>query len=158
VENLNFIGFEWHGLLDSVTDIAFNAAKKQAEGVAGAVATKLRSTISAQWSAVDWSSTRNTYRKNLEETLSTVKVLGNPRSINIEETYTDVYVFDRISALKRFAGTLEEIQNPEDNPHDGVRLPALEVPRCLLVYPRKTRCRKNNIPQVPGDPSVQREN
>ncbi|MFC7298764.1 NACHT domain-containing protein [Herminiimonas aquatilis] len=126
MSGLDLASFDWQGLLGQTTDFAVEIAKKQSKEVVSSISDRLLETIRTKWEKVDWKGTRNDYRKNLLENLSTTKILGNPKTIRIEDVYTDAFVFDRISALKRFAGDINSLQTA-DSLQEGTRLPALEV-------------------------------
>lgn len=128
MNGLDLTTFDWQGLLGSTTDIALEMAKDQSKGIVDTIGDKLRDTIGAKWQKVDWKGTRNIYRQNLLDNLSSTKILGNQKTIKIEDIYTDAFVFDRISALRRFAGDIDELSlQTADSLQEGTRLPALEV-------------------------------
>lgn len=121
---IDLSSFDWQGLLEPASDFAVDIAKTQAKGVTDTLLEAIR----AQWRKVDWSNTKNTYLSGLLHTISTTKVLGNPKSIDIKNIYTDCYVFDRLSALKRFSGDLREIdQEAIASFQKSTRISALEV-------------------------------
>lgn len=127
MNELNFVTFNWDGLLDSASNLAIEAAKTQTKGIVGAVAERVRASIVTKWKKVDWFGVRNDYRANLLDTISTTKILGNPKSIKIDDIYTDVYVFDRISAIKRFSGNIDSLNNGVASLRDEERHPAIDV-------------------------------
>ena len=102
---LDLTNFDWQSLTDKSYDYAVEVAKSGGKSIAQ---TGLNS-LKEKWSAVDWKGGQSKYKKNLLEAVSTTKILGNPKSINVENIYTDCYVFDRLSALRRFSGELDEI-------------------------------------------------
>lgn len=101
----DFTNFDWQSLTDKSFDYAVEIAKSGGKSIAQ---TGLNS-LKEKWGGVDWKGGQSKYRNNLLQTVSTTKVLGNPKSINVENIYTDCYVFDRLSALRRFSGELNEI-------------------------------------------------
>ena len=124
MNDFNLANFEWQPLLDSASDFAVEIAQSQSKSIAQNAIDLLK----AQWKKVDPSGSQNKYRSNLLETVSTTRVLGNPKSINIENIYTDCYVFDRLSALRRFSGDLDDIDEQGLGVLEQVeRISALEV-------------------------------
>lgn len=101
----DLVNFDWQPLVDTAADLAIDTAKAQSKNIAQTAIASLK----GQWSKVDWNGSQTKYCKNLLDAVHTTKVLGNPKSINIENIYTDCYVFDRLSALRRFSGDLDDI-------------------------------------------------
>ena len=60
--------------------------------------------VKEKWTELKWPKAAASYQCNLRDNLSKTKVLGNPKSIEIEKIYTDVYVHDTPSAHRRFSG------------------------------------------------------
>lgn len=115
---------DWSSLTDSAVDAMYALAKKEA----GELTAFAKKQIQEKWSTVDWSGCRAKYKSNLLETISTTKVLGNPKPIHIETIYTDCFVFDRPSAISRFAHDLDTLQDADfETSTNKQRLPALEV-------------------------------
>lgn len=54
-----------------------------------------------RWSELKWSELEKKYRDRLLEEHSTTKLLGNPKEIDLDSIYTDVFVFDEITAFRR---------------------------------------------------------
>lgn len=123
---VDLANFDWKPLLDSACDLAVDAAKSQSKSLGDVAITSIKT----KWRKVDWKGTQTTYRTNLLETVSTTKVLGNPKSISVENIYTDCYVFDRLSALKRFSGDLDDVdQSGLALLQQKDRMSALEIAR-----------------------------
>jgi hypothetical protein len=120
--------FQWDGLLDSAIKFAIDIAKNQVKDVVGNAAEALKSSVASKWKKINWVDARDAYRGGLLEILSTTKILGNPKPIRIDDIYTDVYVFDRLSALRRFASSLGEINQSDDKLlQDSERLSAIDI-------------------------------
>jgi hypothetical protein len=103
--NLDLASFDWQPLLDSACELAVDAAKSQSKNIAQ----KALDSIKDKWKRVDITGGEETYRANLLEHIRSTKVLGNPKPIDVENIYTDCYVFDRLSALSRFTGDLTDV-------------------------------------------------
>lgn len=117
---------DWSSLSETATDFALDMAKSESK----TIATSTADAIKEKWNSIDWRGKQAIYKNNLLENLSTTKVLGNPKPIKIDNIYTDCYVFDRLSALKRFNGDLDskdETKELERNQEE--RLSALDVAR-----------------------------
>lgn len=115
---------DWQSLKEAAGDYAIDFAKSGGKSLAQ----NSLEVIKDKWSKVDWKGTQSTYKINLLSQVNTTKVLGNPKSINVESIYTDCYVFDRLSALRRFSGDLDEIDRQGlDLLEQNTRLSALDV-------------------------------
>lgn len=126
MDSIDLSSFDWQALMDTAGDLAIETAKAQGKGIAQNALDSLK----AQWRKVDWAGSQTKYRNNLLDSVNTTKVLGNPKAINIENIYTDCYVFDRLSALRRFSGNLDEIDQQKLALLQPVeRISALEVAR-----------------------------
>lgn len=97
--------FDWQSLMEPAGDYAVELAKSGGKSIAQSGLDSLKE----KWAKVDWKGSQSTYKKNLLDSVHTTKILGNPKSINVENIYTDCYVFDRLSALRRFSGDLDDI-------------------------------------------------
>jgi hypothetical protein len=122
--------FDWDSLNNAAVDIAVEVAKGQAKGIAGIAADSLKTSIVATWKKLNWRAAENLYRENLMDNISTTKILGNPKPIKIDQVYTDVYVFDKISAHNRFPTNPNDIDSITSI-HNGEqkRFSALDVVR-----------------------------
>jgi NACHT domain len=67
-----------------------------------------RGALRGQWAKISWRDSERRYRERLIQLYSTTKLLGNPKPIRIDQIYTDVYVLDKLSALRRLE--LEELE------------------------------------------------
>ncbi|MCE4557979.1 NACHT domain-containing protein [Roseateles cellulosilyticus] len=54
----------------------------------------------ALWGKVKWNSALSAYRTNLLQIVSTTRLLGHPRPIDLSQLYTDVMVYDKESAFR----------------------------------------------------------
>lgn len=118
--------WNWDALAQSaLTNATDYATSKIKDGVDSVVAK-----IKAQWTQLNWPNVAKTYKDNLRTNLSTTKVLGNPKPIEIEKVYTDVFVHDRPSATRRFAGDVETLNKALlEELHRQERLSAVDAAR-----------------------------
>ncbi len=93
---------------------------------------RLGGTAKTAWSKVDWSEREAKYKSRLLEEHSTIKLLGNPKEISLDQIYTDVYVLDQISAFRRL--DVEDLKNGQ---FDRTGLPVY-VTRAPLLKIAKT--------------------
>lgn len=98
------IPWAWSLLQESTAVLAATIAKK---GISKGSAQLGRVAASA-WQKTNWIDAENAYRQNLLTIVRATKVLGNPKPIDIDKIYTDVYVFDKLSAIRRYSETLDE--------------------------------------------------
>lgn len=120
------IELDWAALRESALDSALALAKAEA----GEFTEYAKGKVKEGWAKVDWLGTRNKYKNNLLDTLSTTKILGHPKAISIETIYTDCFVFDRIAAITRFAGDIESLQRDAfEVVTTRTRHPALDISR-----------------------------
>lgn len=61
------------------------------------------------WKIINWEKSEELYRKRLREQHCYTRLLGNPKQIEIERIYTDVYYLDQITAYRRYS--IEELQS-----------------------------------------------
>ncbi len=64
--------------------------------------------LKKQWKKFTWKDAEQKYRSHLKELHSTTRLLGNPKAIEIEGIFTDVYVLDQMTAFQRYS--LHELQ------------------------------------------------
>ena len=62
---------------------------------------KATGAVKKAWSRRSWDEREKRYKQRLVELHSTTKLLGNPKEINLDKIYTDVFVLDQISAFRR---------------------------------------------------------
>lgn len=55
-----------------------------------------------QWVKFQWAAAEEKYRERLIEQINTIRLLGNPRPLQIDAFYTDVHVLDELSAFRHF--------------------------------------------------------
>lgn len=78
-------------ILDSeVADEAADSAKRKAVDF-----------IKSRWSEFQWEKAEEAYRQRLLPFISTTRLLGNPQPVSIDQLYTDLFVYGRMSALRR---------------------------------------------------------
>ena len=57
--------------------------------------------VKSQWSKTKAKDAIKRYQQRIKELHSTTRVLGNPRPINLEGLFTDILVFDQLTAQRR---------------------------------------------------------
>jgi hypothetical protein len=81
------------------------------------------------WAKVKWDEAAQKYHKRIKDQYSTMRVLGNPKPISLENIFSEVYVFDKLTAQQRF--DIEQLQRkatvPGTLPPPGNRKNALRV-------------------------------
>jgi hypothetical protein len=98
------IGWSWLALKDPTIKVAAEAAKATVTKGGEVVAKK----IAIAWQKIGWDEAERKYRLALLQIVRCTKVLGNPTPIEIDRIYTDVFVFDKLSALRRYSESLDE--------------------------------------------------
>ncbi len=106
------VTWAWQLIQDNAGELAATAAK---EGISKGGETVAQS-AKELWSKVDWHTSESKYRQALMSQTRTTKILGNPKPIPIENIYTDVYVFERLSAFRRYAE--ENLDRADDDDVD----------------------------------------
>ena len=71
------------------------------EKFGAAIIKRSAAAMRAGWKQFSWTAAEERYRNRLIEICGTTKLLGNPRSISIEDIYTHVEVLDQVSAFRR---------------------------------------------------------
>jgi energy-coupling factor transporter ATP-binding protein EcfA2 len=66
------------------------------------LADKAISKLSEQWKKFHWNEAESKYRARLQEQHSTTRLLGHPKPITVSDIFTDVYVFDMLTAWRRY--------------------------------------------------------
>lgn len=114
----------WDLLQDPITKIATTVAKAGASKAKNELAKKAKKA----WTEFGWSSAEQKYRLKLLDFVRNTKILGNSTAIEIDKIYTDVYVFDKISAIRRYSESLDEDEvDVQAKLEARPRLNALEV-------------------------------
>ena len=98
------VGGTWMALQKPAIALAVKAAKLGVTKGAGELTKKAASA----WEKFEWTAAEGKYRQKLLSSVKCTKVLGNPKPIEIDKIYTDVYVFDKLSAIRRYTETLDE--------------------------------------------------
>lgn len=101
---LDLIPWAWAAMQPLAADMAASAAKQGATRGAEKVAEK----AAAAWQKFEWPAAENKYRQRLQEVVRVTRILGNPKQIEIDRIYTDVYLFDKLSAIRRYSESLDE--------------------------------------------------
>lgn len=94
----------WESLKNPATQLAVIAAKKGVTKGAELIVNR----VTDSWAQLHWSKAEEKYKDNLLKIIRCTKILGNPKEIEIDKIYTDVYVFDKLSAIRRYAESLDE--------------------------------------------------
>ncbi|SFD93944.1 NACHT domain-containing protein [Paracidovorax konjaci] len=98
------VEWAWENLKNPTTQLAIVAAKKGVTKGAELIVKR----VSDSWAQLQWHEAESRYKSNLLKIVRCTKVLGNPKEIEIDKIYTDVYVFDKLSAIRRYAESLDE--------------------------------------------------
>ncbi len=100
----------WDTYGKEIVDKAIGAAKKQ-------------------WENFRWDRAATAYHSRLKEQHSRMRVLGKPEPVSLEGIFTDAYILDRPTALRRF--NIEQLKkaHEEDRPlfGDAERIDALQL-------------------------------
>src|SRR4051794_12756479 len=64
--------------------------------------------IKDEWKRFKWPEAEELYRSRLRQQYRTTRLLGNPKPIEIDNIFTDVYTLDQLSSIRRYS--LEEMQ------------------------------------------------
>ena len=99
---------------------------KSAEGV---ISPGIKAGAAHLWRKFQWDRAEEQYRQALLFLVQTTRLLGHPAPVNIDETYTAVYVLDRLSAIREFDIKELEGKTFREDPleEQKKRRPALEV-------------------------------
>ncbi len=82
--------------------IAGNAALWVWEKFGAALIQRNTKVLQKKWEHFQWTEAEKKYRERLFEQTNTVRLLGNPRPIQIDAIYTDVHVLDELTAFRKF--------------------------------------------------------
>ncbi len=94
----------WEALKEPAIQLAVTAAKKGVTKGSELIVNR----VTESWSRLQWSKAEEKYKENLLKIVRCTKILGNPKPIEIDRIYTDVYVFDKLSAIRRYTESLDE--------------------------------------------------
>lgn len=118
------LDWSWAAIRDPATQLAIEAAKTGVTKGGDQIVRK----VSAAWHKLEWRRAEEKYRVALLDVVRCTKVLGNPTPIEIDRIYTDVYVFDKLSALRRYSESIDEDENDVHRKlEDRTRLNAREI-------------------------------
>lgn len=67
----------------------------------GLVVDRSADAAKAGWKRFGWIRSEEKYKRRLKDLYSTTKLLGNPKAIQLDKVYTDVYALDQITAYRR---------------------------------------------------------
>jgi predicted NACHT family NTPase len=92
--------------------------------------------LKGKWREFNWKEAEEKYCCRLKDHYSTVRVLGNPKPLNLDEIFTDVYVLDKPTAFRRF-----DIRELQDRPAALDTFQVVEENRkpALRLVPKKKR-------------------
>ena len=77
---------------------------KYGKDIAGTLAGKAKE----QWARFEWNASAERYRQRMKDLYSTTRMLGKPEPVSLAGIFTDVYLLDRPTALRRF--DIEELK------------------------------------------------
>lgn len=114
----------WDLIAEKSADLAVKLAttgiEKGGERVADLVKGRWK-TFKHRQAAID-------YRSHLQTVIGTTKILGNPTPIDVQHVYTDVYFHEKLSAQRRFPGSLHELKSvPLESLRQAKRVSASQV-------------------------------
>lgn len=92
-----------------------------------------------RWAKFNWIQAAEKYRQRVKELYGTTRILGNPKPVSLEGIFTDAYLLDKPTALRRFdleqlqvmAAERETFQSPGER-RSALRL-ALEEKRLFIL-------------------------
>lgn len=110
----------WDKYGQVITDQAIGAAKER-------------------WAKFNWGHAAEKYRQRVKELYGTTRILGNPRPVSLEDIFSDAYLLDKPTALRRFdlehlraiAAKRDSLQPPGER-RSALRL-ALEEKRLFIL-------------------------
>jgi hypothetical protein len=113
----------------SVETIAALGAQWLWDQFGDALSEKAIGTVKVQWAKFHWKEAEIKYRERMHHLYGTVRILGYPNPINVDEIYTDVYVLDRPAALRRydFTEVPDKFKEQELNEYKFKRIPLLRI-------------------------------
>ncbi|HTP08212.1 MAG TPA: hypothetical protein VMP08_08185, partial [Anaerolineae bacterium] len=103
--------------------------KDFAKTLADTAKEKLTSKIKEQWEHFKWNEAAEKYRQRVFDLYSTTRMLGKPEPVLLEGIFTDVFLLDRPTALRRFDIEALKAQHAERGSFRGEakRLSALRL-------------------------------
>jgi len=114
----------WSALKAPAIDMAVQAATTGVTKGADSLTKKAK----GLWESVKWQDAELAYRQKLLQLIRTTKILGNPQPLEIDRIYTDAFVFDKLSALRRYAESLDEDEvDVRERLEDRIRVNAEEA-------------------------------
>ena len=72
------------------------------------IASTLAGKAKEQWARFEWNASAERYRQRMKGLYSTTRMLGKPEPVSLEGIFTDVYLLDQPTALRRF--DIEELK------------------------------------------------
>lgn len=91
-------GWEWAAVAPVINELLESDAAK---ALKAKVVDTGSSIVNEQWTRFKWGRAEESYRSRLLPLVSTTRLLGNPKPVNIDQLYTDLFVYDKVSALRR---------------------------------------------------------
>ncbi len=85
--------------------------------------------LKEKWREFRWQDAAQKYRERVRALYSTTRILGNPTPIVLKNIFTDVYILDKLTAVRRFdVEQIQEIASRRDGLHlDTERFHALRI-------------------------------
>ena len=111
--------------------VAFTLGSALWEALAPQVIENAAEGAKNKWKRLSWAKSESAYKRRLIDLYSSTKLLGNPKPIQLDRIYTDVFVLDQITAYRRLqidekSGSLRESTGL---PPKITRKPLLEIVR-----------------------------
>jgi predicted NACHT family NTPase len=93
----NPLEWDWTVAAKFITDALESEASKALDAGVALAARQAKDV----WAGIKWSRKEDQYRQRLLPFVQTTRLLGNPKPVDIDQLYTDLLVYDRVSALRR---------------------------------------------------------
>lgn len=88
----------------------------------------MKEKVAKRWQTFKHVDAAAKYKEHLLKVISTTRVLGNPKPIDVRKIYTDAYFYEKLNAQRRFPGTLHELKAlPLESFRQEKRVPAQDV-------------------------------
>lgn len=95
---------------DKISEKALEIAVKLATSGLQKGGEAARDSITKRWKSFKHSHASEDYKAHLLIVIGKTKILGNPKSIEVEQIYTDAYFHDKLNAQRRFPGSLKDLK------------------------------------------------
>lgn len=103
---------------------------KYGKSLTDKLADKLTDTLKARWSRVKWRRASEAYRGKIKKLYGTMQIMGMPQPIPLDDIFTEAYLLDKPTALKRFdIERLKQLSADPDAPPPVERINGLKLVR-----------------------------